>query len=197
MDAFDQAFNLPLRRALPDLSLGLGLVPEPGVRGSWAWTCLIARIDKPLGDVGRRLLISRLGASGLTLEDYLRQQESRLRATHPAVIAVMLHLRLPGRVIGNWTPAHLALPFAGMRHEEITDYALAVWAQLTDRPELVGCETHLVIHRYPLINAQKPSRPKLQRANAHKGVSRPRDGDVKQMPGRNRLPDGRYASAKR
>jgi hypothetical protein len=196
MDAFDQAFNLPLRRALPDLTLGLGLVPECGARGSWSWTCMIAQIDKPLRDVGRRLLTSRLAGYGLTLEDYLREQENRLRATHPAVAAVKLHLHLPGRMLGNWTPAHLALPRADMRHEEITDYALAVWARLTDRPELTGCDTHIVIHRRPISSAQRSSRPKLQRINAHKGMSSLRDGHAKRVPNTNRMPDGRYAPAK-
>lgn len=149
MDALDRVLDLPMRRALPDLSLGVGLVPAYGTRSCWVWTCLLAGIDNASKNGDRNSLIWRLTSYGLTLEDYLRDQERRLRAAHPAVIPVRLHLRAPGKVKGVLVPGLLGIPRADMPRQERVDYAREVMASILARPRLQGHVGSITTTRRP------------------------------------------------
>lgn len=149
MDALDKVLHLPMRRALPDLSLGDGVVPDHRDEGRWIWLTALAGRNKPYDDDRVRALQMNLAVRGLTLEAYLAEQERRLRAIYPAVMPVRLYLRAPGKTVGSNVRAVVGLPRAGMNHPARFDYAQALMGRIMARPAMHGCEGRITMTKRP------------------------------------------------
>jgi hypothetical protein len=152
-DILDRAFNLPLRRALPDLA-AFGLVPDPAYkdRGRASWVAIADGRKEPTSKPTAEAIYVAVKESEATLNAYLHGQLAHLRAAYPAVVPVRLYLRGPGAALGHWTRAWMGLPDDDLSQHGQSRYLQRLLEALSKRPELAG---HEIRGRRSL----KPDRP--------------------------------------